>query len=65
MAQAKMARAGQFISWLDCTDTNAHGGEMGPISVLLKQWNEVSPIPRLYRDTGRPTARNADEGAGT
>lgn len=63
MAQAKMARAGQFISWLDCTDTNAHGGEMGPTSVVLKQWNEVSPIPCLI--SGRLTARKADEEAGT
>jgi hypothetical protein len=62
---SEKARAGQFNQQLDCTDTNAHGEKVGPTSVVLNQPNKVSPISRLYHDTGRPTARNADEDAGT
>jgi hypothetical protein len=48
LAQAKKARAGQFNQILDCTDIKAHGEKVGPTSVVLKQRNKVSPIPRLH-----------------
>lgn len=47
---SQKARAGQSTHLLDCTDTQAHGGETMPKSVVLQQRNEVSPTARLSQD---------------